>query len=169
MALIKCHECGHDVSDKAPACPNCDAPLKAGGALDEAFGGMNPFKMPKLKGGFGCGSLILTAIVIVILLGVIGGGSSNTPQHDECTDDSSAYMMSQEFVKRRLKAPATAEFPSTSNATISGGPECKFSIDSYVDAQNSFGAKIRNSYHAEVQYDKAGKDWKLLLLNMGGS
>ncbi len=27
MALIKCSECGKDVSDKAPACPNCGNPL----------------------------------------------------------------------------------------------------------------------------------------------
>ncbi len=27
MALIKCSECGKEVSDKAPACPNCGAPI----------------------------------------------------------------------------------------------------------------------------------------------
>jgi len=27
MALIKCSECHKDVSDKAPACPNCGNPL----------------------------------------------------------------------------------------------------------------------------------------------
>jgi hypothetical protein len=27
MALIKCSECGKDVSDKATACPNCGAPI----------------------------------------------------------------------------------------------------------------------------------------------
>ena len=26
MALIKCEDCGRDVSDRAPACPNCGAP-----------------------------------------------------------------------------------------------------------------------------------------------
>lgn len=27
MALIKCAECGKEVSDKAAACPNCGAPV----------------------------------------------------------------------------------------------------------------------------------------------
>lgn len=27
MALIKCKECGHEISDKATSCPNCGAPL----------------------------------------------------------------------------------------------------------------------------------------------
>ena len=29
MALIKCPDCGHDVSDRAPACVNCGAPIAA--------------------------------------------------------------------------------------------------------------------------------------------
>ena len=28
MALIKCKDCGHDVSDKASACPNCGCPIE---------------------------------------------------------------------------------------------------------------------------------------------
>lgn len=28
MALIKCKECGHEVSDKAAACPNCGCPIE---------------------------------------------------------------------------------------------------------------------------------------------
>ena len=28
MALIKCRECGHDVSDKAVKCPNCGYPVE---------------------------------------------------------------------------------------------------------------------------------------------
>ena len=27
MALIQCEDCGRDVSDRAPACPNCGAPI----------------------------------------------------------------------------------------------------------------------------------------------
>jgi len=27
VALIKCEDCGRDVSDRAPACPNCGAPI----------------------------------------------------------------------------------------------------------------------------------------------
>lgn len=30
MALIKCKECGHEVSDKASVCPNCGCPIKKG-------------------------------------------------------------------------------------------------------------------------------------------
>lgn len=30
MALIKCKECGKEISDKAKVCPNCGAPLEKG-------------------------------------------------------------------------------------------------------------------------------------------
>jgi len=30
MALIKCEDCGKEISDKAPACPQCGAPQAAG-------------------------------------------------------------------------------------------------------------------------------------------
>ena len=33
MALIKCSECGRDVSDKAPACPGCGAPIATSNAV----------------------------------------------------------------------------------------------------------------------------------------
>ncbi|MBS0413765.1 MAG: zinc ribbon domain-containing protein [Proteobacteria bacterium] len=37
MALIKCSECGRDISDKASACPGCGAPVAAGnGAQGQA-------------------------------------------------------------------------------------------------------------------------------------
>lgn len=29
MALINCEDCGREVSDRAPACPNCGAPIAA--------------------------------------------------------------------------------------------------------------------------------------------
>lgn len=30
MALVKCEDCGREVSDRAPACPNCGAPTAVG-------------------------------------------------------------------------------------------------------------------------------------------
>lgn len=33
MALIKCPECGKEISDKASACPNCGSPIKTAGCI----------------------------------------------------------------------------------------------------------------------------------------
>ena len=36
MALVKCGECGKDISDKAIACPNCGAPVATGAPVRRA-------------------------------------------------------------------------------------------------------------------------------------
>lgn len=42
MALIKCKECGHEVSDKASACPNCGCPVEKGLVCKECGNILNP-------------------------------------------------------------------------------------------------------------------------------
>ncbi len=34
MALIKCPECGKEISDKAAACPNCGCPISGGNGVN---------------------------------------------------------------------------------------------------------------------------------------
>ena len=50
MALIKCNECGHEISDKAQSCPSCGSPVnlketptsvKYDSRLDTFYGTMN--------------------------------------------------------------------------------------------------------------------------------
>ena len=78
MALIKCKECGHEVSDKASACPNCGCPIEKGLVCDECGASIsetdemcpncgNPIKS---KNGFNWKKPIL---FLVILLFVLGG------------------------------------------------------------------------------------------------
>ncbi len=51
----------------------------------------------------------------------------------------------EEAVKALLKAPATADFPNISEWSF-GANEHYVAVGGYVDAQNSFGAKIRNEF-----------------------
>ena len=41
MALIKCKECGHEVSDRASACPNCGCPASECEPLNNKSSGTN--------------------------------------------------------------------------------------------------------------------------------
>ena len=63
MALIKCKECGHEVSDKASMCPNCGCPIESLGAAQEDV----MYEEPKKKKGW-------IWALIVVLLCLIGGG-----------------------------------------------------------------------------------------------
>lgn len=82
-----------------------------------------------------------------------------------CEDTLNAFVMSKAFVRERLKAPATAEFPWGTrgpdvSVTYLGG--CTHEVRAYVDAENSFGAKLRSRYYAKIQ-NKIGTDTWLIL------
>ena len=79
-----------------------------------------------------------------------------------------AYHMAADWVRGRLRAPATADFPGifqgrADHVTRLDGQ--RYRIRSYVDAQNGFGAQVRTRFTAEVE--QTGKDaWRLLSLQL---
>ncbi len=79
----------------------------------------------------------------------------------ECEEDGAmAYFTSQDFVKRQLKAPATASFPWFYNIHTHYLGQCRHEVNAYVDSQNLFGANVRTRYIATLRY--AGNDkWTL--------
>ncbi|WP_204702944.1 peptidoglycan-binding domain-containing protein [Halanaerobacter jeridensis] len=78
-------------------------------------------------------------------------------------DKSEAWARALIFMKRRLKAPSTAEFPWDYDRYVTYLGSNKFSINSYVDAENSFGAKIRTHFTMELKYLGNGK-WSIISL-----
>ncbi len=80
---------------------------------------------------------------------------------DTCSDQTLAFYTSQTFVKRQLKAPATAEFPwsNEDGVSIREVKNCEFSVRAFVDSENGFGAKLRTNYSVDVRYDPAEETW----------
>lgn len=72
-----------------------------------------------------------------------------------------AYAACQGFVRDRLKSPSTAHFP-LDLATAVTPLGTTFIVKSYVDADNSFGAPIRNNYVCEVT--SSDGNWDLISL-----
>lgn len=65
-----------------------------------------------------------------------------------------AYIAAQDFVKQNLKSPASVEWPGMFDAGYGEGTplgEDRYLVNSWVDAQNGFGALIRNRYSAIVR------------------
>ena len=98
----------------------------------------------------------------------------NSPQREidqerkDCNNSIMAFVMSQEFVKKHLKSPASADFPYISAAGVSSVPDgkCNFSISAYVDSQNGFGATIRAYYTVEMNFDRSTQLWRTTDLNL---
>ncbi|PKH50343.1 hypothetical protein CXF68_06350 [Tenacibaculum sp. Bg11-29] len=71
--------------------------------------------------------------------------------------DDKLALIAQIHVKRILKAPSTAKFPTLFKSKIITTNSKSYSISSFVDSQNSFGAMIRNYYTVELKQNKNGE------------
>ncbi len=60
-------------------------------------------------------------------------------------DENDVWSTAKDIVRSQLKAPSTATFCSKSSATITHSGN-KWTIKGYVDAENSFGAMLRNDF-----------------------
>ena len=65
------------------------------------------------------------------------------------TDNSlkiDAWVCAQNIVQNSLKSPSTAEFCSVTEATVYANGGNDYTVVGYVDAQNGFGAVVRESF-----------------------
>lgn len=95
MALIKCPECGKEVSDQAASCPNCGHPLRRKENAQPQMQQNNNqpnvryVSQPVKKKGHGC---LITIIIIVvffaIVVAIIGGTSGKTGSNDDIDAES---------------------------------------------------------------------------------
>lgn len=151
----KCEACGGMVSANIEACPHCGEPQKKESFPDEK----EAPAQAKKKNGTGA------AVIFFIIIGFyayaeIKDLSPDSPK--KVGSPEGAFFISQQYVKDKLRSPSSAEFPSLHDNAISivklGNK--KYKVRAYVDAQNTFGAKIRNRYECIVVY--AGDDrWNL--------
>ncbi|WP_299116853.1 hypothetical protein [uncultured Winogradskyella sp.] len=98
-------------------------------------------------------------LVAVIILAAMCSDNSDKSNKDYTPTSWDALRYSQEKIKGLLKSPSTAEFPSISEkAKHVSGSYPTFTINSWVDSENGFGAMIRSNYSCEVYYvdDKVG-------------
>lgn len=98
-------------------------------------------------------------IATIAILGTVFAFAVITGRNGEekaCSGDDQigAFVMSQSFVTRTLKAPSTAVYPyiNDDGVTVGYRGDCAYTVRAYVDAQNSFGAKIRTRYTVDLEF-----------------
>jgi hypothetical protein len=92
-----------------------------------------------------------------------------SPHKEEITQFA-AWTISKGFIKPYLKAPSTAEFPREGLKCYSKGDT--YTVVAYVDAQNSFGAMLRQIYTCQMMYKGGGwtdpANWNLIEATLNG-
>ena len=95
--------------------------------------------------------LELFVFSLIIMLIIAFAVASTYSQKTKIPDTLDAFIISQQFVTNRLKAPSTAKFPTLAKSSVMELGDGRFKVVSYVDSQNSFGAMMRNNYVCVVK------------------
>lgn len=94
------------------------------------------------------------------------GPSYSAAKHTANHDAGMACIMAEKLIKQQLKSPSSARFDygdCKGNATRSGDA---WTLRSYVDADNSFGAHIRTRYVAKLTNVPPSDTWRLVELQL---
>jgi len=153
-----CPECLNKVNDIVRVCKYCGHIFHSQPLAPPA-----PVKRTLPKLSFTCSLIIALAVLatlsVVYYASVDGFRSQPKPTADPATPID-AVIMCDQFVKDILKAPKTAEFQNVYQAESTETTPDNFTVTSYVDAENVFGALIRTSFTCKVRY--VGNDeWQL--------
>jgi len=78
--------------------------------------------------------------------------SDSDSEYDTRSDKVKAWVIAESQIERSLKAPSTADFQSYNESNvIYQYNKGTYMVSIYVDAENSFGAKIREYFNVEVK------------------
>lgn len=169
MALVKCPDCGKEISDVAAACPNCGRSMVSAAPI------VNVVQPKKKKNG--CLVAIAVLFGVSVVGGVIGNMNDAGKAVSRASDSAAAARGDTAAMKRlasaqkaerarvlddlrdgledackreileTLKAPATAKFPSDKwQPRFDPAHDTATAILGSVDSENSFGAMIRTDF-----------------------
>lgn len=111
------------------------------------------------KGCLGCLGIFAVIFVISLLISVL----SPAPKEAPANPKEDAYTAAITLAPQALKSPDSATFPYYDKSMDSGIVDIgggQWQITSFVDAENSFGAKIRTDYTAIVSH--VNDKWRLV-------
>ena len=170
--LKHCMKCGHANPDAAgaelEACPECGAiysrveaamaakaaAAKAQKAAPATGVAPAPEPAPSTAPQKADPTTIKTVPGLIIIVLVSGFGiwrMSGETEPQKKINDASAYVQCKNFVRERLRSPATADFPFMEYTSWDMGNDT-WVVKSHVDSQNGLGAMIRSNWHCKVQY-----------------
>lgn len=132
----KCKSCAKMIPKEAKVCPYCRR-HQISSRLVKAF-------------------FIILGLFIILPFYLPKTPSSSTTS----IDSVDAYIMATKFAKQNLKHPHTASFAAHLQSDIKSEGDT-WTVVSYVDSQNDFGASIRTNFACQMKH-LGNKQWKLI-------
>jgi len=114
------------------------------------------------------GLIVIVAVlfaVMVALRGSFNGPATGAPPATQGGNPYTVWRICQERVAAELKAPSTADFPPYDEHSI-GHSGADWFVTSYVDAQNSFGAKLRTHYTCTASFDPGTSTYSIMDISL---
>lgn len=118
MALIKCTECEHTISDKAATCPQCGAPnASLSNSVNVEARDSKPVTVEKKKKATPLWVQVVAGLVgaWVAVSCATGGSSSSKTETKSSWNEISSLTLCQMAIKRRSRDPENAEVPYVKN------------------------------------------------------
>lgn len=183
MALVKCKECGREISDQAPMCPGCGAPMAVALGIPAAWVTPPPpinqpprtpppapqappplYSAPpaKKKKTSGCATAVMIVLGLLVLMVIIGRCSRSEPATTATTksaSQSSAPVQTPEE-RQKLAANIALKMESASASPVARLGYAETLIRSHPgtpEAQRA--AQLLASLKAEVAEADRGKQW----------
>lgn len=86
-------------------------------------------------------------VAILLVIGIFGLLSPFIASRDKSDDRSiDAWVCAQNVVSESLKSHSTADFPPYSSSFVEHVRDDEYKISAYVDAENGFGATVRQHF-----------------------
>lgn len=137
MALIKCKECGKEISSTIKNCPHCGYRIESDS--DQVFN-----KIGQIS------KIIIISVFSMIFLWAFCTGDNEKKGSSIAQKLYPLYSNVKQEVLKDLKSPSTATFAEFEEIKYKDNGDDTYIIQSYVDSQNSFGATIRTNFRCTV-------------------
>ena len=102
----------------------------------------------------------LLIVAVIVLVAALPNRDSAPPLSEQ---RYIAHAACADFTRDRLRAPSTADFPEHDDrgVTVVHRVDGEWTVRSFVDSENGFGAKIRTAFVCTVSRNDNG-DWRLI-------